>query len=303
MELTRINLGLLSLLLYVTCCFCDRCGKIDVQLQLQLLTASHTLLPFAAEARGSERLDVSSQSDPSSFPPYCVYPPFTPSPPSTTPIQSPPPPPPPPSSIYNPPPEVVAGPPFYVPSPPFYVPGPPLFLPPVVYPPPRAPPPPAAGGTLPGLWCVAKPTVPDPIIQEAMDYACNSGADCDSIQPDGGCFQPDTLLAHASFAFNSYWQRTKVAGGTCDFGGTALLITVDPSESMTELILFKSRVDGDLKPELIVCPLLCRLRWLSFQHDVKQDIRAFSMVFPCQSRAAVAGRSSVDAMFAVKFWP
>ncbi|CAL9130969.1 unnamed protein product [Musa textilis] len=205
MELRRVNPGLLSLLLYVTCCFCDR-----------------------AEARGSEQLDMASQSDPSSLPSYCLYPPFTPSPPSTTPVQSPPLPPPP-SSIYNPPPVVVPGPPFYVPGPPFYVPGPPLFLPPVVYPPPRAPPPPAAGGTLPGLWCVAKPTVPDPIIQEAMDYACNSGADCDSIQPDGVCFQPDTLLAHASYAFNSYWQRTKVAGGTCDFGDTAMLITVDPS--------------------------------------------------------------------------
>lgn len=241
-------------------------------MQLQLLTASPSLLPFTAEARGSEQLDMaSSHSDPSSLPSYCVYPPFTPSPPSTTPIRSPPAPPP--SSIYNPPPVVVPGPPFYVP-------GPPLFLPPVVYPPPRAPPPPGAGGTLPGLWCVAKPTVPDPIIQEAMDYACNSGADCDSIQPDGLCFQPDTLLAHASYAFNSYWQRTKVAGGTCDFGGTAMLITVDPSESMTEPILFKSRVDEDVKSELIVCPLRCRLRWLSFQLDVKQDIRAFSMVFP-----------------------
>ncbi|KAL6198797.1 hypothetical protein ACLB2K_028586 [Fragaria x ananassa] len=62
-----------------------------------------------------------------------------------------------------------------------------------------------------------------------MNYACGSGADCDAIQPNGSCFQPDSLFAHASFAFNSYWQRTKVAGGTCDFGGTAILVTVDPS--------------------------------------------------------------------------
>ena len=78
---------------------------------------------------------------------------------------------------------------------------------------------------------MAKPTVPDPIIQEAMDYACGKGADCESIKPDGSCFQPNTLFAHASYAFNSYWQRTKVAGGTCDFGGTAMLVTVNPSKS------------------------------------------------------------------------
>ncbi|KAM1122851.1 hypothetical protein FF1_004314 [Malus domestica] len=61
-----------------------------------------------------------------------------------------------------------------------------------------------------------------------MNYACGSGADCASIQPNGSCFMPDTLFAHASYAFNSYWQRIKVAGGTCSFGGTAMLVTVDP---------------------------------------------------------------------------
>jgi hypothetical protein len=37
-------------------------------------------------------------------------------------------------------------------------------------------------------------------------------------------------MAHASFAFNSYWQRAKAAGGTCDFAGSAMLITRDPSK-------------------------------------------------------------------------
>ncbi|KAF3649185.1 Type 1 membrane protein, putative isoform 1 [Capsicum annuum] len=129
---------------------------------------------------------------------------------------------------------------YYEPSPPSYIPiNPPtgLFLPPVVYPPPTVPPPlhivPAMA-----LWCVAKPSVPDPIIQESMNYACASGADCDQIQPNGSCYQPDTLFAHASYAFNSYWQRTKVAGGTCDFGGTAILVTVDPSFDGCQFIYY-----------------------------------------------------------------
>ncbi|XP_062153329.1 extensin-like isoform X1 [Alnus glutinosa] len=129
------------------------------------------------------------------------------------------------------PPEYEGSPPSGIPSPPKNLPpSPPIFLPPVVYPPPSGPPPP--GHKLKPenpAWCVAKPTVPDPIIQEAMDYACGTGADCKSIQPNGSCYRPNALLVHASYAFNSYWQSTKEGGGTCDFGGTAMLVSVDPS--------------------------------------------------------------------------
>ncbi|KAL4310962.1 hypothetical protein GQ457_01G023030 [Hibiscus cannabinus] len=130
----------------------------------------------------------------------------------------------------------ILSPPYYEPSPPFNVPSPfgfnpspPVFLPPIVYPPPTVPPAPGRSPST-ALWCVAKPSVPGPIMQEAMNYACASGADCDSIQPSGSCFEPNTVFAHASYAFNSYWQKTKAAGGSCEFGGTAILVTVDPSE-------------------------------------------------------------------------
>ncbi|XP_052197970.1 glucan endo-1,3-beta-glucosidase 12-like [Diospyros lotus] len=80
------------------------------------------------------------------------------------------------------------------------------------------------------LWCVAKPSVPAETLQEAMDYACGEGgADCEAIQPDGNCYFPDTVVAHASYAFNSYWQKNKRNGGTCSFGGTGMLINADPS--------------------------------------------------------------------------
>ncbi|KAK0604155.1 hypothetical protein LWI29_012613 [Acer saccharum] len=85
--------------------------------------------------------------------------------------------------------------------------------------------------SLQALWCVAKPSVPSEKLQEAMDYACGEGgADCEEISPPyGSCFYPDTLVAHASYAFNNYWQKTKRNGGTCSFGGTAMLINADPS--------------------------------------------------------------------------
>jgi len=81
-----------------------------------------------------------------------------------------------------------------------------------------------------GLWCVAKPMVPEEKLQEGMDFACGKGgADCDEIMPNGDCFNPDNLVAHASYAFNSYWQKTKKNGGRCSFDGTAILINSDPS--------------------------------------------------------------------------
>ncbi|XP_024974910.1 glucan endo-1,3-beta-glucosidase 1 [Cynara cardunculus var. scolymus] len=81
-----------------------------------------------------------------------------------------------------------------------------------------------------GVWCVAKPSVPSEKLQEAMDYACGEGgADCEAISPTGSCYFPDSIVAHASYAFNSYWQKNKNNGGTCGFGGTAMLINSDPS--------------------------------------------------------------------------
>ncbi|PKI44900.1 hypothetical protein CRG98_034848 [Punica granatum] len=82
------------------------------------------------------------------------------------------------------------------------------------------------------LWCVAKPTVPEDTLQEAMDYACGEGGgDCGEIMPSGSCYYPNTVIAHASYAFNSYWQKNKGNGGTCSFGGTAMLINADPKRT------------------------------------------------------------------------
>lgn len=88
------------------------------------------------------------------------------------------------------------------------------------------------------LWCVAKPTVPAETLQEAIDYACGAGgADCEEITPHGNCYYPDSAAAHASYAFNSYWQKNKKNGGSCSFGGTAMLIHSDPSKAFFLFLL------------------------------------------------------------------
>ena len=98
----------------------------------------------------------------------------------------------------------------------------------------NAPPPTHSPGQVPatsGTWCVAKSGMGQSMTQAALDFACGAGgADCQPLQHGGSCFTPDTLHDHASYAFNSYYQKTKAAGGSCNFGGAAMLTTADPSK-------------------------------------------------------------------------
>ncbi|KAM0937547.1 putative glucan endo-1,3-beta-D-glucosidase [Dioscorea sansibarensis] len=79
-------------------------------------------------------------------------------------------------------------------------------------------------------WCVADEQTPDDVLQKALDWACGfGGADCRMIQKNKECFLPNTLKDHASYAFNSYWQKYKHQGGSCYFDAAAMVTDLDPS--------------------------------------------------------------------------
>ncbi|KAL6544985.1 hypothetical protein OROHE_009892 [Orobanche hederae] len=92
------------------------------------------------------------------------------------------------------------------------------------------------GPTVPGqLWCIAKLGAPQMTTQAALDFACGM-TDCSAIQQGGNCYNPNSLLNHASYAFNSYYQRNPMPT-SCDFGGAAVITNVNPSVRFRSLHL------------------------------------------------------------------
>ncbi|KAJ9554396.1 hypothetical protein OSB04_018441 [Centaurea solstitialis] len=79
-------------------------------------------------------------------------------------------------------------------------------------------------------YCVAKADADKKMLQAALDWACGPGkVNCSVMLQGEACYQPDTVAAHATYAFDAYYHRMAMADGTCDFNGVATVTTTDPS--------------------------------------------------------------------------
>ena len=88
-------------------------------------------------------------------------------------------------------------------------------------------------------WCVALAGVSQIDLQNALDWACGLGmADCGAIQEGGQCYEPDTLVSHASYAFNNYYQQNGNSDIACNFGGTATLSKNNPSKQFLYITIY-----------------------------------------------------------------
>ncbi|KAL5974947.1 hypothetical protein ACLOJK_031623 [Asimina triloba] len=80
---------------------------------------------------------------------------------------------------------------------------------------------------LPLKWCVVDDNKDLSNVSRNAAQAC-SAADCTALSPGGSCSDID-WPGNVSYAFNSYYQQHDQQADGCDFGGLALITTVDPS--------------------------------------------------------------------------
>lgn len=81
-----------------------------------------------------------------------------------------------------------------------------------------------------GVFCVAMSSASPTALKQGLDWACGPGsANCSAIQPGQPCYVSGDIVSLASYAYNDYYHRTQANGGTCNFGNTATITTVDPS--------------------------------------------------------------------------
>ncbi|KAK6135865.1 hypothetical protein DH2020_030352 [Rehmannia glutinosa] len=78
-------------------------------------------------------------------------------------------------------------------------------------------------------WCVPKADASDAALQKNLDWVCSIGIDCKPIQPGAACYNPNTVRDHAAFAMNSYYHAKGLFDINCDFVGTGVVTTTDPS--------------------------------------------------------------------------
>ncbi|CAN8285443.1 unnamed protein product [Cochlearia groenlandica] len=80
-------------------------------------------------------------------------------------------------------------------------------------------------------WCVPTLTATNAQLQSNINFACSHGVDCRPIQPGGYCYTPNTLVNHASFVMNSYYQSNGRTDQACraTFGFTGTFTVTNPS--------------------------------------------------------------------------
>ncbi|KAJ0974925.1 hypothetical protein J5N97_016890 [Dioscorea zingiberensis] len=87
-----------------------------------------------------------------------------------------------------------------------------------------------ANDTTNQTYCIARDGADSKMLQAALDWACGPGkVDCSVLIQGQPCYDPDTVEAHATYAFNAYYRQMGMASGTCYFNGVAAITTTDPS--------------------------------------------------------------------------
>ncbi|KAL3525016.1 hypothetical protein ACH5RR_013388 [Cinchona calisaya] len=87
-----------------------------------------------------------------------------------------------------------------------------------------------ANDTTNQTYCAARDGADSKMLQAALDWACGPGkVDCLPLLQGQPCYEPDTVDAHATYAFDTYYQKNGKSPRACDFNGVAAITTTNPS--------------------------------------------------------------------------
>ncbi|CAN1228303.1 Probable glucan endo-1,3-beta-glucosidase A6 [Linum grandiflorum] len=81
------------------------------------------------------------------------------------------------------------------------------------------------------VWCVVARGADMKSLGKELAYACSHGnKTCEALEPGKECYEPVSLIWHASYAFSSYWTQFRSQGATCHFNGLAVQTTRNPGK-------------------------------------------------------------------------
>ncbi|KDP32593.1 hypothetical protein JCGZ_13143 [Jatropha curcas] len=80
------------------------------------------------------------------------------------------------------------------------------------------------------LWCVVRREAGLMEVERELSTVCSQGNEtCEALAPGNDCYEPISVIWHASYAFSSYWAQFRSQGASCYFNGLAKQTTTDPS--------------------------------------------------------------------------
>lgn len=83
------------------------------------------------------------------------------------------------------------------------------------------------------LWCVVGAGANVSALIPEVAYACEQlNGTCDALAPGKGCYEPVSVVWHASYVFSAYWTKFRSSGATCHFNGLASQTTTNPSHGL-----------------------------------------------------------------------
>lgn len=88
-----------------------------------------------------------------------------------------------------------------------------------------------ANDTMNQTYCTARQGSDPKMLQAALDWACGVGkVDCSPLLQGKECYEPDNVIAHSTYAFDTYYHQKGKVPEACDFNGVAEITTTDPSK-------------------------------------------------------------------------